>query len=104
MTINNSEIDKDSALFILSAARQALDAVGDINATGALGKVAGSLKDRVEREQGEGGWQCVVGRRGTMGCCLSPSPDHYFNFDLEQVNAFILYVLYDCSFCFFSWH
>lgn len=55
VTINNSEIDKDSALFILSAARQALDAVGDINATGALGKVAGSLKDRVEREQGGGG-------------------------------------------------
>ena len=26
-----------------------------------------------------------VGRRGTFGCCLSPSPDHYFNFDLAQV-------------------
>ena len=73
-------------------------------------QVAASIKDKVERELGEGGWQCVVyfpifffptfslffffnvtiflqvGRRGTFGCCLSPSPDHYFNFDLAQVH------------------
>ena len=74
--------------------------------------MAASIKDKVERELGEGGWQCVVyfhifflpnffffvflffnltislqvGRRGTFGCCLSPSPDHYFNFDLAQVH------------------
>ena len=54
VNINNSEIDKvttvkdhndnlellqDSALFILSAARQALDATGDTGAPGAHGKV-----------------------------------------------------------------
>ena len=67
VTINNSEISSDSALFILSAARQALDCVGDTLVPGGHGKVAGIIKDRLEKELGEGGWQVTQFRKTRVG-------------------------------------
>ena len=83
------EIFQDEALLIVSIARSALQTVGDLDKTGAHGKVAGLIKDRKENELGEGGWQCVVGRKGSFGCCLSPAPHQYFNFDMAQVTVLI---------------
>ena len=59
----------------------------DLTAPGCHGRVAGLVKDRLEGELGRGGWQCVVGRKGQFGCCLSPAPHNYFNFDLAQVTV-----------------
>ena len=78
---------QDEALLIVSIARKALEIAGDLQKPGVHGKVAGMIKDRLEKELGEGGWQCVVGKKGTFGCCLSPAPHQYFNFDLSQVTV-----------------
>ena len=73
----------------MSIARNAIKSVVDLEAAGAHGKIAGLVKDRLENDLGEGGWQCVVGRRGSFGCCLSPAPRQYFNFDISQVTVLI---------------
>ena len=80
---------QDEALLIVTIARKAVGLVGDLDKPGVHGKVAGLIKDRVENELGEGGWQCVVGRKGSFGCCLSPAPHQYFNFDMAQVTVLI---------------
>ena len=80
---------QDQALLIVALARQAVAHVGDMDRPGVHGHVAGIIKDRLEEELGEGGWQCVVGQKGSFGCCLSPAPHHYFNFDLGQVMVLI---------------
>ena len=84
-----SLVFQDEALLIVSITRNALHTVGDLDKPGAHGEVAGLIKDRVENELGEGGWQCVVGRKGSFGCCLSPAPHQYFNFDMAQVTVLI---------------
>ena len=80
---------QDDALLIVSIAKKGVETVGDLDKPGVHGKVAGLIKDRVENELGEGGWQCVVGRKGSFGCCLSPAPHQYFNFDMAQVTVLI---------------
>jgi hypothetical protein len=74
---------------IVSIARKALEISGDLQKPGVHGKVDSLIKDQLENELGEGGWQCVVGKKGTFGCCLSPAPHQYFNFDLAQVTVLI---------------
>ena len=84
-----SLVFQDDAFLIVSITRNALQSVGDLDKPGVHGKVAGLIKDRVENELGEGGWQCVVGRKGSFGCCLSPAPHQYFKFDMAQVTVII---------------
>ena len=79
--------DQDDALLIVSIAKRAVECSGDLSQPGVHGKVAGLIKDKVERGLGLGGWQCVVGQKGTFGCCLSPAPNNYFNFDLPTVTV-----------------
>ena len=80
---------QDEALLIVAIAKKAVDIVGDLRKPGVHGNIASLIKDRLEAELGEGGWQCVVGQKGSFGCCLSPSPHQYFNFDLPQVMVLI---------------
>ena len=80
---------QDYAVLILSTARAVLHAAGDLSVAGVYGEVASSIKDRVEMVVGEGGWQCVVGRRGAFGSCLSPVSGHYIHFDLAQVTVLV---------------
>ena len=84
-----SLVFQDEALLIVSITRNALQTVGDLDKPGVHGQVAGLIKDRVENELVEGGWQCVQGRKGYFGCCLSPAPHQYFNFDMVQVTVLI---------------
>ena len=78
-------------MLIVSLARRALDSVGSPDEPGGgwHGRVAGWIKDSLERELGEGSWQCVVGRKGGFGSCLSPAAHQYFNFDLENVTVLV---------------
>jgi hypothetical protein len=78
---------QDDALLIVSIARKAVEIAGNLHKPGDHGKVASLIKDRLEDELGEGGWQCVVGKKGTFGCCLSLAGHQYFNFDLAQVTV-----------------
>lgn len=87
VTINDSEIDKDDALLIISIAKRAVEVCGDMTRPGVHGKVAGLIKDKVEQGLGMGGWQCIVGQKGTFGCCLAPAPNNYFNFDLSSITV-----------------
>lgn len=87
VTINDSEIDKDDALLIISIAKRAVEVCGDMTRPGVHGKVAGLIKDKVEQGLGMGGWQCIVGQKGAFGCCLAPAPNNYFNFDLSSITV-----------------
>ena len=76
-------------MLIVSIARNALKTVADLQSPGAHGKLASFIKDTLENDLGEGGWQCVVGKKESFGCCLSPAPRQYFNFDMAQVTVLI---------------
>ena len=89
MSHKKTHLLQDDALLIVAIARKALELVGDLGKPGVHGAVASIIKDRLERELNDGGWQCVVGRKGTFGFCLSPAADQYFNFDLAQVTVII---------------
>ena len=78
---------QDEALLIISIAKRAVEMCGELTGAGYHGKVASLIKDKVEKEMGLGGWQCVVGQRGAFGCCLSPAPNQYFNFDLTSITV-----------------
>ena len=78
---------QDDALLIVSIAKRAVEVSGDMRRPGVHGKVAGLIKDKVEQGLGLGGWQCIVGQKGTFGCYLSPAPHNYFNFDLATVTV-----------------
>ena len=80
-------ITQDDALLIVSIAKRAVEVSGDMRRPGVHGKVAGLIKDKVEQGLGLGGWQCIVGQKGTFGCCLAPAPNNYFNFDLPTVTV-----------------
>ena len=73
----------------MSIAKRVVEMSGDLTRTGTgiHGKVAGIIKDKVEQGLGVGGWQCIVGQKGTFGCCLAPAPNNYFNFDLSSVTV-----------------
>ena len=66
---------------------------------GVHGKVAGLIKDKVEQGLGLGGWQCIVGQKGTFGCCLAPAPNNYFNFDLPTVTV----LMFKATWCWYSY-
>ena len=89
MSHKKTHLLQEVALLIVTIARKALGLVGDLAKPGVHGAVASIIKDRLERELNDGGWQCVVGRKGTFGSCLSPAADQYFNFDLAQVTVII---------------
>ena len=78
---------QDEALLIISIAKRAVEMCGELSGAGYHGKVASLIKDKVEKEMGLGGWQGVVGQRRAFGCCLSPAPNQYFNFDLTSITV-----------------
>ena len=80
---------QDEALLIVSIARKAVEIAGDLHKPGVHGQIASLIKDRLEEELSDGGWQCVVGRKGTFGSCLSPAALQYLHFDLGQVTVII---------------
>ena len=80
---------QDEALLIVYIARKAVEIAGDLRELGVHGQIASLIKDRLEEELSDEGWQCVVGKKGTFGSCLSPAAQQYLHFDLEQVTVII---------------
>eukprot|EP00090_Calanus_glacialis_P027905 TRINITY_DN44438_c0_g1_i1.p1 TRINITY_DN44438_c0_g1~~TRINITY_DN44438_c0_g1_i1.p1 ORF type:complete len:115 (+),score=32.95 TRINITY_DN44438_c0_g1_i1:1-345(+) len=89
VTINDSEIDKDDALLIVSITRKAVEIAGDLRKPGVHGQIASLIKDRLEEKLSDEGWQCVVGRKGAYGSCLSPAAQQYLHFHLGQVTVIL---------------
>jgi len=91
ITVNDSEIQQDDALAIVEISRRAIvrGGVDGLKGTALYGRVAGWIKDSVEEDLSHGNWQCVVGAKGVFGCCLSPFPNCYFNFDIGDITILI---------------
>ena len=80
---------QDDALLIVSIARKAVEIAGDLRKPGVHGQIASLIKDRLEEELSDECWQCVVGRKGTFGSCLSPAAQQYLHFDLGLVTVIL---------------
>ena len=80
---------QDDALLIVSITRKAVEIAGDLRKPGVHGQIASLIKDRLEEELSDEGWQCVVGRKGAYGSCLSPAAQQYLHFHLGQVTVIL---------------
>ena len=80
---------QDEALLIVYIARKAVEIAGDLRELGVHGQIASLIKDRLEEKLSDEGWQCVVGRKGAYGSCLSPAAQQYLHFHLGQVTVIL---------------